>query len=69
MLKLYGNATVVVMEEGEMKGRCARETEETRRLYMAMSEGNWWDRRKAKKAFDKRMEEKRGCRRDALGRV
>jgi hypothetical protein len=58
MLNFYGEVTAVIMEEGDMKGRCRREAEESARMYRAVSEGNWWQRRRAKKAWDRRIEEK-----------
>ncbi|KAH8600235.1 hypothetical protein B0O99DRAFT_682678 [Bisporella sp. PMI_857] len=54
---LCGTTTIVVMEEGEEKGRCLRDTQELRELILTERDGPGMMRKKAKKLLSEHLQE------------
>jgi len=54
-LWLCGTTTIVIMEEGEMKGECMRSTRESQALLLAQKEGSRRERKRATKLLDEKF--------------
>ena len=54
-LWLWGRTTIVIMEEGEMKGECLRSMRETQALLLAQREGSIRERKRATKLLNEKF--------------